>query len=183
LLFANVVTGVLAAVTLLLYVVVYTPLKRRTALATIVGAIPGAAPPVMGWTAAGGALDPMALTLFLILFLWQLPHFLAIAWIYDEDYLRGGFRHLTISEAGANAASRQIILYCCTLLPISLLPTSLEVTGTIYMFGALVGGLVYLGYGTAVAIFRTPRAAKRLLKASVIYLPALFLLMVIDKVI
>lgn len=182
-LFANIVTGALAALTLALYVGVYTPLKRRTALATVVGAIPGAAPPVLGWTAAGGTLDGMAFALFLILFLWQLPHFLAIAWIYDEDYMRGGFPHLTVSHSGADAASRQIILYCCTLLPISLLPTSLGVTGSMYMSGALVGGLVYLGYGTAVAIFRTPRAARRLLKASVIYLPALFLLMVIDKVI
>lgn len=182
-LFANPVTGALAAGTLILYVAVYTPLKRSTALATVVGAVPGAAPPVLGWTAAGGALDGMAFALFLILFLWQLPHFLAIAWIYDEDYTRGGFPHLTISHSGANAASRQIILYCSTLVPVSLLPTSLEVTGAAYMFGALLAGLIYLGYGIALAVFRTPLAARRLLKASVIYLPALFLLMVIDKVI
>jgi protoheme IX farnesyltransferase len=182
-LFANTVTGLLAAATLVLYVGVYTPLKRRTAMATIVGAVPGAAPPVLGWTAAGGSLDGMAAALFLILFLWQLPHFLAIAWLYDEDYIRGGFPHLTISHSGADAASRQIILYCSTLVPISILPTILDVTGATYMFGAVLGGLIYLGYGTAVAIFRTPRAARRLLKASVIYLPALFLLMMIDKVI
>ena len=180
-LLTNLLTGMLSALTLLLYVCVYTPLKRRTALATIVGAIPGAAPPVLGWTAAGGSLDGMAAALFMILFLWQLPHFLAIAWVYDEDYLRGGFPHLTITHSGADGASRQIILYCCTLLPVSLLPTTLGVTGSGYMFGAIICGLVYLGYGTAVAIVRTPVAARRLLRASVIYLPVLFLLMVVDK--
>jgi protoheme IX farnesyltransferase len=177
----NVLTGVLAALTLLVYVFVYTPLKRRTPLATLVGAVPGAAPPLLGWTAAGGSLDGMAGALFLIVFLWQLPHFLAIAWVYDEDYLRGGFPHLTITHSGADGASRQIVLYCCTLLPVSLLPTTLGLTGTVYMVGALAFGLVYLGYGTRVAIVRTPAAARRLLRASVIYLPILFLLMVVDK--
>ena len=180
-LLTNVITGILSALTLLLYVFVYTPLKRKTALATIVGAIPGAAPPVLGWTAAGGSLDPMAAVLFMILFLWQLPHFLAIAWVYDEDYLRGGFPHLTITHLGVDGASRQIILYCCTLLPVSLLPTTLGVTGSGYMFGAILCGLVYLGYGTAVAVVRTPIAARRLLRVSVIYLPVLLLLMVVDK--
>jgi len=180
-LLTNVLTGILSALTLLLYVYVYTPLKKKTALATIVGAIPGAAPPVLGWTAAGGALDGMAATLFMVVFLWQLPHFLAIAWVYDEDYLRGGFPYLTITHSGADCASRQIILYCCALLPISLLPTTLGMTGASYMFGAILCGLVYLGYGTAVAISRTPVAARRLLKVSVIYLPVLLFLMVIDK--
>lgn len=179
----NLLTGLLAASTLLLYAFVYTPLKKRTALATIVGAVPGAAPPVLGWTAAGGGLDPMAGTLFMIVFLWQLPHFLAIAWLYDDDYLRGGFPHLTITHTGAGGASRQIVLYCATLVPISLLPATLEITGSMYAFGALVSGLIYFGYGTSVAIFRTPAAAKRLLKASVVYLPVLFLLMVVDKAI
>ena len=177
----NVVTGLLAAATLALYVFLYTPLKKRTALATLVGAVPGAAPPVLGWTAAGAALDGMALALFMIVFLWQLPHFLAIAWIYDADYLKGGFRPLTITHSGEAGASRQIILYCATLVPISLLPTTLAVTGRAYMFGALVCGLTYLGYGAAVALFRTSAAAKRLLRVSVIYLPVLFALMVADK--
>ena len=176
-------TGLLAGATVLLYAFVYTPLKRRTALATIVGAVPGAAPPVLGWTAAGGTLDGMAGALFMIVFLWQLPHFLAIAWIHDEDYLRGGFRHLTVTHAGADGASRQIVLYCCTLLPISVLPATLGMTGSTYLFGALVCGLVYLGYGTAAAIVRTPVAARRLLRASVVYLPLLLLLMVVDKAI
>ncbi len=180
-LFTNLVTGLLAGATVLLYAFVYTPLKRRTSLATIVGAVPGAAPPVLGWTAAGGTLDGMAGALFMIVFLWQLPHFLAIAWIHDEDYLRGGFPHLTVTHAGADGASRQIVLYCCTLLPISVLPATLGMTGNTYLFGALVCGLVYLGYGTATAIVRTPVAARRLLRASVVYLPLLLLLMVVDK--
>lgn len=180
-LFTNLVTGLLAGATVLLYAFVYTPLKRRTSLATIVGAVPGAAPPVLGWTAAGGTLDGMAGALFMIVFLWQLPHFLAIAWIHDEDYLRGGFPHLRVTHAGADGASRQIVLYCCTLLPISVLPATLGMTGSTYLFGALVCGLVYLGYGTAAAIVRTPVAARRLLRASVVYLPLLLLLMVVDK--
>jgi protoheme IX farnesyltransferase len=179
--FANALTGMLAALTLVSYVFVYTPLKRRTALATIIGAVPGAAPPVLGWTAAGGTLDGMAGALFMIVFLWQLPHFVAIAWIYDEDYLRGGFPHLTVTHSGVDGASRQIILYCCVLIPISLLPTTLAVTGTTYMFAAVLCGLVYLGYGTAVAVVRTPAAARRLLRVSVIYLPVLLLIMVLDK--
>jgi protoheme IX farnesyltransferase len=182
-LLTNLLTGILAALTLLSYVFVYTPLKRRTSMATIIGAVPGAAPPLLGWTAAGQSLDGMAGALFLIMFLWQLPHFLAIAWVYNDDYMRGGFPHLTITHAGFTNASRQIILYCATLVPVSLLPSTLEITGATYMFGAIVAGLIYLGYGTSVAIVRTPRAAKRLLKASVLYLPLLFLLMVIDKAI
>ena len=179
--FTSVLTGTLAAITLLLYVFLYTPLKTRTALATLVGAIPGAAPPILGWTAAGGSVDGMALALFLIVFLWQMPHFLAIAWLYDEDYVRGGFSCLTIHNGGEGSTSRQIILYCCALLPISLLPTSFGVTGNVYMFGALLTSLIYLGYGVGLSIFRSQVAARRLLKVSVLYLPAVFLLMVVDK--
>ena len=180
-LMTNVLTGLLAALTIILYVFVYTPLKTRTALATLIGAVPGAAPPVLGWTAAGGGLDGIAAALFGIVFLWQLPHFLAIAWLYDEDYHRGGFAPLTIRNAGAGNASRQIILYCLALLPVSLLPSSLGLTGTVYLYGALLAGIVYFGYGLAVALFRSQTAARRLLRASVIYLPAVFLLMVIDR--
>ena len=180
-LLANPLTGGLAAATLLLYVLVYTPLKSRTALATLVGAVPGAAPPLLGWTAAGGSLDAMAGALFLIVFLWQLPHFLAIAWLYDEDYMQGGFEPLTIRHAGPGSASRQIIFYCSALIPVSLLPSTLGVTGSTYLFGALLAGIVYLGYGVAVAMFRSTTAARRLLRASVLYLPAVLLLMVVNK--
>ena len=123
----------------------------------------------------------MALALFSVVFLWQMPHFLAIAWLYDEDYVRGGFRSLTIHNSGELSACRQIIFYCCALIPISLLPTSIGVTGNVYMFGALLAGLVYLSYGVALALFRTPIAARRLLRISILYLPAVFLMMVIGK--
>ena len=181
-LFTNLITGILAAITLLLYVFVYTPLKSQTALATLVGAVPGAAPPILGWTAAGGPIDGMALALFLIVFLWQMPHFLAIAWLYDEDYVRGGFQTLTIQHSGELSACRQIVFYGCALIPISVLPTSFGVTGNVYMFGALLAGLVYLGYGVAVAVLRSHIAARRLLRISILYLPAVFLMMVFDKV-
>jgi len=110
-----------------------------------------------------------------------MPHFLAIAWLYDEDYVRGGFQSLTIHRSGEESACRQIILYSCALVPISLLPTTFGITGNAYMFGALLAGLVYLGYGIALALFRSQVAARRLLRISIIYLPAVFLLMVIDK--
>jgi len=182
LLFTNILTGMLGATTLVLYTFVYTPLKTRTGWATLVGAVPGAAPPMMGWTAANGELDAMAWVLFGIVFLWQMPHFLAIAWIYDEDYQRGGFAPLTITSTGEDSASRQIIFYCCALLPISLLPTTLGDTGSVYLFGAIALGLIYLAYGMAVAFLRSNTNAVRLLRVSVLYLPALLLLMVVDKV-
>lgn len=181
-LFANPLTGLLATVTILLYVFVYTPLKTRTSLATLIGAVPGAAPPVLGWTAAGGSLDAGVAALFAIVFLWQLPHFLAIAWLYDEDYQRGGFTPLTIRDAGPSRAARQIVLYCSALVPVSLLPTSLGLTGSVYMYGATLAGIAYFGYGLAVAMYRSQGAARRLLRASVLYLPAVFLLMVLDRV-
>ncbi len=181
LVFTNILTGTLGALTLVLYAFVYTPLKTRTAWATLIGAVPGAAPPMMGWAAAHGGLGPMAWVLFGIVFLWQMPHFLAIAWVYDEDYLRGGFSRLTIKNAGEGNASRQIIFFCCALLPISLLPTTLGATGNIYLFGAIALGLIYLAYGLAVAVLRSHAYALRLLRASVLYLPAILLLMMFDK--
>ncbi len=162
---------------------VYTPLKTRTAAATLVGAVPGAAPPMLGWTAAGGSLDGMGWSLFAVVFLWQMPHFLAIAWVYDDDYMRGGFSRLSIKNAGKLSASRQIIFYCSVLLPVSLLPTVLGVTGTLYLFAAILLGFTYLGYGVAVAMYRSKGAARRLLRISVLYLPALLMVMLIDKVI
>ena len=183
LIFTTILTGALAALTLLLYAFVYTPLKTRTAAATLVGAVPGAAPPILGWTAAGGGLDGMAWALFAIVFLWQMPHFLAIAWVYDDDYVRGGFPKLSIRNAGEVSASRQIIFYCSVLVPVSLLPTIFGVTGTLYLFGAILLGFIYLGYGVVVAMYRSQRAALRLLRVSVLYLPLVLVMMLIDKVI
>jgi len=147
-------------------------------LCTLIGAFPGATPPVMGWTAAGGDIDAVALSLFAILFLWQMPHFFAIAWMCTEDYARGGFSvHVSGQSTG-----RQIIFFCCALIPISVLPTLLGLTGMLYLLGAILLGFVYLGYGFAVALFRSNAHAYRLLWVSILYLPALLALMMLDKV-
>ena len=176
--FVNFLTGLIGAATLASYVLVYTPLKTRTTLCTLIGAFPGAAPPVMGWTAARGEVDAVALSLFAILFLWQMPHFFAIAWIFTEDYTRAGFNiHVSGERTG-----RQIIMYCCALIPISVLPTFFGLTGTVYLLGAILFGFIYLGYGFAVALFRSNTHAHRLLRVSVLYLPALLLLMMLDKI-
>jgi heme o synthase len=175
--FVNVLTGVIGAATLVGYILVYTPLKTRTTLCTLVGAFPGAAPPVMGWTAARGEVDAVAISLFAILFLWQMPHFFAIAWIFTEDYMRAGF---TMHGSGVKTG-RQIIFFCCALIPISVLPTFFGLTGMVYLLGAILLGFVYLGYGFAVALFRSSTHAHRLLRVSVLYLPALLVLMMIDK--
>jgi protoheme IX farnesyltransferase len=175
--FVNILTGVLGAATLVAYILIYTPLKTRTTLCTLVGAFPGAAPPVMGWTAARGEIDALALSLFAILFLWQMPHFFAISWIFTEDYMRAGF---TMHTSGVKTG-RQIIFFCCALIPISVLPTFFGLTGMIYLLGAILLGFVYLGYGFAVALFRSNTHAHRLLRFSVLYLPALLVLMMIDK--
>jgi protoheme IX farnesyltransferase len=178
LLFVNVLTAAIGAATLFGYILVYTPLKTRTTLCTLIGAFPGAAPPVMGWTAARGEVDAVALSLFAILFLWQMPHFFAIAWIFTEDYTRAGFS----MNGSGERTGRQIILYCCALIPISVLPTFFGLTGMIYLLGAILFGFIYLGYGFAVALFRSNTHAHRLLRVSVLYLPALLLLMMIDKI-
>src|SRR5215510_9878139 len=175
--FVNVLTGALGAATLTAYILVYTPLKTRTKICTLIGAFPGAAPPVMGWTAARGEVDALALSLFAILFLWQMPHFFSIAWIFTEDYQRAGF---TMHTSGEHTG-RQIIFYCCALIPVSILPTFFGLTGMLYLLGAILLGFIYLGYGFAVALFRSNTHAHRLLRVSVLYLPALLVLMMIDK--
>jgi len=177
-LFVNVLTGAIGLATLAAYILVYTPLKTRTTLCTLIGAFPGAAPPVMGWTAARGEVDAVALSLFAILFLWQMPHFFAIAWIFTDDYARAGF---SIHPSG-EATGRQIIFYCCALIPVSVLPAFFGLTGTVYLIGSILLGFTYLGYGFAVALFRSSTHARRLLKISVLYLPALLVLMMIDKI-
>jgi protoheme IX farnesyltransferase len=176
--FVNVLTGLIGILTLAGYIFVYTPLKTRTTLCTLIGAFPGAAPPLMGWTAARGDIDVSAMTLFAILFLWQMPHFFAIAWIFTEDYQRGGFS----MHVSGESTGRQIVFFCCALIPISVLPTALGLTGMTYLVGAILLGFVYLGYGFAVALFRSTTHAQRLLRVSVLYLPVLLVLMMVDKV-
>jgi protoheme IX farnesyltransferase len=179
--FVNVLTGLLALATVLLYVGVYTPLKRMTPLNTIIGAIPGAIPPVMGWTAVTGEAGLPAWVLFAILFLWQLPHFLAIAWIFRDDYRLGGFPMLPVLDPDGEATGRQVALYCAALVPVSLIPTFLGLAGPIYFFGALLLGLAFLGAGLMMAVRRRGKEARRVLLASVTYLPLLLALLVADR--
>lgn len=178
----NPLTALLGVVTLALYVGVYTPLKQRTTLCTVVGAVPGALPPVMGWAGARGAITLEAWVLFAILFLWQIPHFLAIARAHREDYARGGQPMLPVIDSAGTATARQIVLYLSALLPVSLLPAILPMCGAAYFWGALLLGLVFLGFGVHAARARTVGAARRLLLCSVIHLPGLIGLMVLDRV-
>lgn len=178
----NLLTAAIGGATMALYVLVYTPLKRVSSLCTIVGAVPGALPPVMGWTAATGALSAEAWVLFAILFFWQLPHFLAIAWNYREDYARGGQPMLSVEDPQGGSTARQIVLYCMALLPVSLAPSLLHLTGSLYFYGALALGVAYLVAGVHAARQRSHSAALLLLRVSVIYLPALLGLMTFDKV-
>jgi protoheme IX farnesyltransferase len=177
----NPMTAVLALLTIGLYIGVYTPLKRLTALNTLVGAVPGAIPPVMGWTAAKGSIDPGAWALFAILYLWQLPHFLAIAWMYREDYARAGFPMLPVVDTGGEWTGRQAVLATAALLPVSLLPTLLGLTGAVYFFGALALTLAFAAFALGLAVSRRRVAARRLLLASVAYLPILLALLVLDR--
>ncbi|HZH42060.1 MAG TPA: heme o synthase [Gemmatimonadales bacterium] len=177
----NLITALLALATLISYVFLYTPLKQRTSLNTLVGAVPGALPVVGGWTAAGGHIDGVVLSLFWILFLWQLPHFLALAWLYREDYRRGGFEMLSLDDVSGRSTGRMALLYAITLLPVSLLPTLLRLTGTVYFFGALVLGVCYAGMSLLLMRQPSERPARRLFFTSITYLPLLLALMVIDK--
>ena len=177
-LFVNMLTGILGAATLAAYVFIYTPLKTRTRLCTLIGALPGAAPPLMGWTAARGEIDSIALSLFAIQFLWQMPHFFAIAWVFTEDYARAGFS----MHGSSDRTGRQIIVYSCALIPVSLLPTFFGLTGMTYLLAATLLGFLYLGYGVAVALFKSNTHARRLLRVSVLYFPSLLILMMIDKI-
>jgi len=180
-LWVNVLSALLGVFTLAAYLFVYTPMKSRTHLSTVVGALPGAMPPLMGYAAASGVLNREAWSLFFILFVWQFPHFLAIAWMYRDDYARAGIRMLPVVEPDGKSTSRQIILYATTLIPISLLPVMLGMSGTIYLVGALVLGLWFLYTGVRVALDRTNVRARHVLLASVIYLPMIYGLMVLDR--
>ena len=178
----NLLTALLGALTLAGYVFVYTPMKRLSSLSTVVGAIPGAVPPMMGWTAARDVLEPGAWALFGILFLWQLPHFLAIAWMYRADYERGGMPMLPVIDPGGTRTGRQAILYAAALVPVSLLPTPLGLTGGVYFAGALVLSLGFLAASWWFQQRRTNGTAKQLLLVSVVYLPAVLAVMLLDRV-
>lgn len=177
----NWLSGFLGLITLLSYLFLYTPLKQRTPLSTLVGAFPGAMPPIIGYAASSGILDAQAWTLFAILFLWQFPHFLAIAWMYREDYARAGILMLPVVQPSGEATARQIVLYSLALIPVSLIPSLLGMSGNIYFFGALALGLWYLYSGILVARDRTILRARAVLMVSVIYLPLIYGLMLLDR--
>ncbi len=178
----NLLSTLLAGLTLLSYLFLYTPLKRFTPFCTLVGAIPGAIPPMIGWASAQGSLSIGAWVLFGILFLWQLPHFLAIAWLYMDDYSRAQFPMLPVVDQTGDITARQLFLYCSALLPLALLPTLLGMTGLVYFAGALLLSLLFLMLGVYFMKYKSMVCARRLLLGSVLYLPFLLILMVIDKV-
>src|SRR5688572_27121167 len=181
LVFVNPLSALLGLTVIAGYLFAYTPLKTRTTLSTLVGAFPGAVPPLIGWTAARDSLSLEAWVLFAILFLWQFPHFLAIAWMYREDYSRAGILMLPVVEPDGRVTAQQIVVYTVMLLPVSLLPTALGTAGKIYLYGAIVLGLLFLYSSVRAAFSRSRQEARRLLLASVIYLPLLFILMVLDR--
>ncbi len=177
----NPLSALLGVATFASYLFIYTPLKTRTTLSTVLGAFPGAMPPLIGWTAATGAVSVEALILFAILFLWQFPHFLAIAWMYRDDYARAGIKMLPVVEPDGRVTGQQIISYTAMLLPVSLLPVAVNLSGAIYLVGAIALGILFLYFGVRAAVAKTAWQARQLLLASVLYLPVLFALMVINR--
>ena len=177
----NALAAQLALLTLISYVGMYTPLKRKTALCTLVGAVPGALPPMIGWAAARGTIEGEAWVLFALLFVWQLPHFLALAWAHRDDYARAGFQMLPVVEPDGASTARQMVLYSAALLPISLLPTMVNLAGPWYFLGAVVAGLWFSWVAIAAARHLSETLTQRLFLASVQYLPLVLLLMVLDK--
>jgi heme o synthase len=182
--FTNPLTGLLTFLTSLVYLAAYTPLKRISPICTFVGAFPGAMPGVLGWTAVRGRLEWETLVLFAILFVWQFPHFFSIAWLYREDYARGGVKMLPVVEEDGRSTARRILAYSVALIPISVLPSFMGMAGRIYLVGAAILGLALLYFGVRLAFLNVPLAsaaskkrARHVLQATVIYLPLLFVLM------
>ena len=178
----NLTTSVIGAISLLSYLFIYTPLKRMTWLNTAIGAVPGALPPLMGWTAARGELTREGWALFAILAFWQLPHFLAIAWMYREEYEKAGFKMLPVIDPQGQRTGRQAVSHTLGLLPVSLCPFLFHVTGLFYLVGALVLGLVFLWFAIQFARHMTIPRARQLFFVSILYLPLLLVVMVLDKV-
>jgi protoheme IX farnesyltransferase len=179
--FVNMLSAVLGGATLVSYLFVYTPLKQRTWLSTSVGAFPGAMPPLIGFAAAAGTLTPQAWVLSAILFLWQFPHFYAIAWMYRDDYARAGIRMLPVVEPDGHSTARQIVLCASLLIPVSLAPGLVGMSGKLYLLGALALGIWFLYSGVRVATERSLLRARGVLLASVVYLPLLYGIMLLDR--
>jgi heme o synthase len=185
----NTLTGTLALLTAFVYLAAYTPLKKVHPICTLVGAFPGAMPGVLGWTAARGHLEWETLVLFAIVFFWQFPHFFCIAWLYRDDYAAGQIRMLPVVEPDGKSTSLRIILYSLVLIPVSLAPTFLGMAGRIYLVGALVLGAALLYIGTRLTMLQAPlstarskQRARQLLQATVLYLPLLFVLMMLNRI-
>jgi protoheme IX farnesyltransferase len=178
---ANLIAASLAAATLVVYLIVYTPMKRRSPLATLVGAVPGALPPLIGWTASHGSFSAGAAALFAIVFLWQIPHFMAIAWLYRDDYGKAGFPMLPVIEPDGRKTGRQAVLYAAMLLPVSLVPWLIGLSGPIYFGVAAALGAALLGLSIRFWHSRTDQTARVLFFASIIYLPLIWITMIWDK--
>lgn len=178
----NPLSAFFALLSLVLYVWVYTPLKAYTVLNTVVGAVPGALPPVIGWVACRGSVDHGAWSLFLLMFIWQFPHFFAIAWLCRDDYRRAGLRMLPVTSLGLRLTGLHVVSCCMALIPISLWPVQLKLAGPVYFWGALVLGLQFLGYGVVFALKPQKQQARGLLLASLLYLPAVLALLTLDVI-
>lgn len=185
--FTNPVTVMLTLLTGFVYVAVYTPLKRYTTLATFIGAFPGAMPPLLGWTAARGVIEWPAVALFAILFVWQFPHFMAIAWLYREDYAKAGIRMLPVVQPDGWSTACEALIYAVLMIPVSVAPFYLHLTGWVYLVAAVLLGLGYLAYTVrfaritrALSVTESRRYARELLRASVIYLPLLLTVMMLN---
>ena len=178
---ANRLTALLGAFTLASYLFVYTPLKRRSPHSTTIGAIPGAMPPLIGFAAAAGTLTAEAWVLYAILFLWQFPHFYAIAWMYREDYARAGIRMLPVVEPDGASTARRMVLFSLVLLPVSLLPKYTAMAGNVYLFGAAALGAVFVFAAMRALFNRSDLRARQVLLASIVYLPALYGLLALDR--
>lgn len=174
----NALTAILAGLTVLSYIGMYTPSKQTTPFSTLIGAIPGALPPLMGYTAATGNFGKMGLWIFALLFLWQVPHFLAIGWVYREDYQRASLPILSVTDENGGEVAKQVLVYLLALIPLTLLPTVWSVTSETYLWGALLLGLAFLGSGIFLACKRTLKGARILFFVSILYLPILGGLMV-----
>ena len=178
---ANWLAAGLALATILVYLIVYTPMKRRTPLSTLVGAVPGALPVLIGWTASHGSVALGGATLFTIVFLWQIPHFMAIAWLYRDDYGKAGFPMLSVIDPQGRRAGRQAVRYAAALVPVSLAPTFAGISGTVYFVSALVLGLALLVLAVRFAATRNDRAARALFLGSITYLPLLWIVMIAGR--
>jgi protoheme IX farnesyltransferase len=178
---ANWLSAGLALATLVVYLIVYTPMKRRTSLATLVGAVPGALPALIGWTASHGSIDMGGATLFSIVFLWQIPHFMAIAWLYRDDYGKAGFPMLPVVEPEGRRAGRQAVVYAAALVPVSLAPTLVGLSGTVYFAAALVLGLALFVLAVRFAQSRSEASAQALFFGSIAYLPLIWIVMIANR--